>query len=1263
MSKNYPVYLRNYFIIILIIFSPVLAVSQHIVINEIMSSNISTISDEDGDYPDWIELYNHGEEPVDLSGWGLSDDLENPMRWIFPKVVMQPGDFLLVWVSGKDRRPESTEMTAGLMREVYSNIPGVNVSDLTNHPSYPGSPSSSEMVLQLFEAPTNIGDHYGQRMHGWIKAPVSGEYSFWIASDDEGRLYLSTNENPANSALIAQVPGWTNPREWAKFSQQQSIKIYLEEGKLYYIKALMKEGVGGDNLAVGWQLPDGTLERPISGANLFWKDAAMLHTNFSISSAGEDILITNSNGELIDHLAPQAIPANISWGRFPDGLGEMMYFSNSTPGESNHSEGYTELLSPPIFSHTAGFYADPFSLIMSHTDPEVTIIYTLDGSDPDPDNIDGTTFQYKNVYPGTLLNSSYKSYSYDGPIYITDRTDSLERMASFGTDLDGFRIKPQDERIYKGNVVRAMAVKEMGLPSPIVTRSYFVSPDAPDRYNLPVVSITIPPNHLFDYTTGIYTPGKIWDTHGGNRRDGGAPTNYWQRDDEWERPAHLEFFDGVSNLAISQGIGLRMHGGWSNLYPMKSMRLYARRKYGESRFNHQIFPDQPYDSYNRLLLRISGNDFGSTMFRDAAIQEMVKHLDPDVQAYRPVIHLINGEFWGIINIRERYDKHYLNRVYGVDPDNIDMLKYNLRVLVEEGDMEHYNAMIHYIDGQNLSNNNLFQHVHTLMDVENFTDYTISNIYVFNQDWPGNNVRLWRTKTPFTPDAPSGQDGRWRWLLFDTDYGLGWWNEKGVPERITTPTAVEHNTLTYATKSSGDPGGGAWPNPYFSTVIFRNLLDNTEYRNYFINRFADLLNTTFLPGRTTPIISQMKANIEPAMEEHIARWRMPGSMSEWDGQVQIMVDFLEERPAFQRQHIVDHFKLSGQLQVKVDVSSPAHGYVRINTIDLLPTTQGVSENPYPWTGTYFRGIPVTFEAIPKPGYVFAGWEGLNNTLDRTTQQVFSGASANVIARFTTANLLHYWHFNNLGSDELSVIDTDQTLIGGAKISYPGSGEGYIDRVSDGSSLNAIDGKQVGYGLRVRNPSHSRELLIDAPTTGYKNITLSYATKRTPNGARWQQVQYRVNEQEEWKDLSSSSEITEDWNVFLFSLPSVGGDDNAGLKIRILFQGDEAQGNSGNNRFDNLRIEGIPVDHDVSSINFKETEVRDFRVWYSEGVFHVVNPFPEKCTLYLYNLNGVVLNSFTINGDGHHIIPFAPNSGLYIARIIGVNGAISLKFLVM
>jgi hypothetical protein len=123
MSKNYHVYLRNYFAIILIFFSSALATSQHIVINEIMTSNATTISDEDGDFPDWIELYNSGEEPVDLTGWGLSDDTINPFRWVFPQVIIQPQEFLLVWASGKDRRPDPTAMTNGLMREVYNGIP------------------------------------------------------------------------------------------------------------------------------------------------------------------------------------------------------------------------------------------------------------------------------------------------------------------------------------------------------------------------------------------------------------------------------------------------------------------------------------------------------------------------------------------------------------------------------------------------------------------------------------------------------------------------------------------------------------------------------------------------------------------------------------------------------------------------------------------------------------------------------------------------------------------------------------------------------------------------------------------------------------------------------------------------------------------------------------------------------------------------------------------------------------------------------------
>jgi hypothetical protein len=156
----------------------------------------------------------------------------------------------------------------GILREVFMGIEGPTVAHLTNHVSFPDNPTSTNLVTDFFEAPTDIADHYGQRMHGYVLPPATGNYTFWIASDDGGSLYLSTDENPANRRAIASVPGWTSSREWNKYPEQRSAPIHLEEGKLYYISALMKEHGGGDNLAVRWQLPNGTIEEPIPASRL-----------------------------------------------------------------------------------------------------------------------------------------------------------------------------------------------------------------------------------------------------------------------------------------------------------------------------------------------------------------------------------------------------------------------------------------------------------------------------------------------------------------------------------------------------------------------------------------------------------------------------------------------------------------------------------------------------------------------------------------------------------------------------------------------------------------------------------------------------------------------------------------------------------------------------------------------------------------------------------------------------------------------------------
>jgi len=1231
--------------------------AQTIAINEVMASNSSTIADEDGDFEDWIELHNYGDNPVNLHGFGLSDDYSNPMKWVFPEVTIDPGEYLLVWASGKDRKPSDYEQyyINGLRRDVYTGIPGTAVYDLINHPGYPDQPSSSNLITGLFEAPANIGDYYGQRIHGLIKAPVTGNYIFWIASDDNGALYLSSTSNPEDTVLIASVPGWTNPRQWNKYTQQQSAPITLQEGNYYYVMAFMKEHEGGDNLAVGWRLPDSSFDRPINGQHLF-RASSELHTNFSISSTGEEIILSDPDGIIISELQPVSIPTDISHGRVPDGTGEWYYFNDPTPGYANTSEASSEILTPPLFSVFGGFYSEEFELTLNHPDEEVQIIYTLDGSEPDPDNTMGTSYPYKNYYPqvpgnpfGDILYNSYQSHVYSNPIPIYDRSGEPDKLTQITTTWDNQPWYKPSTPVKKATIIRVKAVKPGAISSNVTTNSYFITPEGTNPYNLPVISLSVQEDELFDYFNGIYVAGQVFDnwreSNPNSHPNGGTPSNYHLRGIEQEKPAHFEFFEKNSSGAmVQQDVGIRIHGGWSRSWPLKSIRVYARNIYGNSTLEYPFFDDLPYSSYKRLILRNSGNDYWSAYFRDAIIQRMVSHLDAGTQAFQPSLLFLNGEYWGIHHIRERYDKHYLARTYGIDGENIDLLdNYGIPA---EGNSDHYDALRSFIQNSAINHNTNYEYVQTQMDVSNFVDFQIAHIYSANTDWPGNNVKYWRLRTPaYIPGAPKGYDGRWRWLVLDTDFGFG------------LHSSYSHNTLAFATETNGP----SWPNPPWSTLFLRKLLENDSFRIQFINRFADLLNTAFLPERVSGLIQETRDDLLPEMPQQIHRWVQPaGNVTNWNNNVNVMLNFANQRPVYQRNHIRQQFEITKNITLTVDVNHASRGRIKVNTIEIDPSTPGVDESPYPWTGIYFHGVPVEIKALANQGYAFSHWEG-DNESNSGVINITPTKNISLTAHFIPVDqheqeLIHYWHFNTM-NDSLSIVESNFSITGNGFITYPGIGAGYMDgrthRPEDPvSNLNLQLDQQPDQGavLRARNPSDTRELLLEIPTTGYKHINIAYATTRTINGAVKHTILYSTDGGNEW--IQPEEEYTipllPEWELKQVDLT---GDEavnnNSELLFKILFWGENTSGSSGNNRFDNFSVSGIPISTHSENTNFENPGVtispnpvgNHFTLTVNKGNFY-------NNSLHIYSIDGKLLKSMPVTSTVNTIQVDDLAPGVYI-----------------
>jgi hypothetical protein len=777
---------------------PVSGCVGEVLINEFVSTNKSIAVDEDKNFNDWIELYNCSSVSVDLSGWGLSNELNQPFKWVFKDSTIQPKEYLIIWASGKDSQ----------------------------------------------------------------------------------------------------------------------------------------------------------------------KSGLPLQTNFKISSNSATLMLTRPNSDVVDRLDAITVPTDRSYGRYPDGHTSLYYFDKVTPGQQNLQPTAKEILSPPVFSMISGFYDQNFNLSISHPDPSATIYYTLDGSIPDPENLQGSTFLYKNQYrqspsdpAGDFLEVKYQTFQYLHPLLIQNRSSEPDRLSQISTtfqNVPDYFPKPINDEFnvknysFKGMNIRAIAVKKNAYSSEVVTHNYFIAPR--NIFTLPVVAITVPEKELFDFDIGIMVAGRRFEEwRDANPKDTANPRSpaNWQYRGK-ELASHFQLYS--NNLVLDQIIGIRLHGGWSRANPLKSLRLYARNDYGKNLFDYPIFSNKPNSAYKSLILRNSGNDGDSiigTLFRDAAIQRVMDGLGFSTQAYQPVVLFINAEYYGILNFREHYSRDYFARLHGIDKDRVEILAVESGVKI--GESSHWDELIDLIETQDIVQQKTYHLVCQRIDIGSFIDYHIANIFINNGDWPTNNIRFWRYKNQEISDKLNPKDGRWRWLMFDTDFGFG--------------GNGNHKVNTFLTSNS---------------MLLHSLFKNQEFKYQFINRFADLLNSHFQSQRMTQIIDQMQLIIEPELTRHINRWSRPSSIERWNLNVDWMRYFVENRPASVRGHILDFFTLEGLYQLDLNVSDVKHGYIRVNSLSINEMTEGLGSEPFPWSGQYFKDVPIELEAIPNPGYRFSHWSGFESS---------------------------------------------------------------------------------------------------------------------------------------------------------------------------------------------------------------------------------------------------------------------------------------------
>ncbi len=531
----------------------------------------------------------------------------------------------------------------------------------------------------------------------------------------------------------------------------------------------------------------------------------------------------------------------------------------------------------------------------------------------------------QSVSPAVVIDFSLSGGNYAGPIsldissvgnklyYTTDGSSPDKLSKEFDKTL----------RIDQTTVVCALAVSPDGRELAIC-HTFFI--DEPTT-TFPIISIGITPEVLFDPDKGLYVKGGNYVDSLNNISD----ANYWSKK---EVEMHCEIFESDGSCVFRSKTGLRLFGGYSRMFPQKSLTIVTRSSYGEKRIDYPLFGKKGPKELKFLVLRNSGSDFGKSHFRDGLMTGLVEEWDLEKQAYRPAHVYINGKYWGIYNMREKINRYFLEAHTDIDKDSFDLLEHYMRV--KNGSVRHYRNMLAFLRRYDLSNPIYMDSLAQLMDIDNFLDYQLAQIYFGNED-AGGNIKYWRPQRP---------DGVWRWILYDTDYGFGLHDED----------AQRNNYIEFFTKEDGP----RWPNPPWSTFILRKLLENPEFFANFINRLADYLNTSFHQDRVLAKISEMESALLPEIDRHLKRWNL--SRATWVEHVQRIKRFAFERPNYLRTHM-SNFLGAGD-PVSIQLSCGKGGSILIN--------QHIHLRNQRIEGKYFSEVPVKIEALPQLGYRFSHW---------------------------------------------------------------------------------------------------------------------------------------------------------------------------------------------------------------------------------------------------------------------------------------------------
>ena len=877
----------------------------HSVVGQVIISEASAKAgwtDSTGETNDWIELRNDGIETVNLGGYRLNDEFDFENGWELPDLELQSGQRLLIVSSGLDKPyvPQNWQCPA-LDSDTWEYIiPTVNPPVGWNEPGF--------------------------NSLGWSIGP--GGFGYGDGDD-------ATVLEQADVIFIRKTFSVENPLEWG----YMSLAVDYDDGYIAYLNGIevarssSMAGVIGNYDDFTNTYVEANLYQGLVPEQMLWDEsefsnwlvpgenviAIQVHNDNSESS---DLSIrpflglTRKDGEDSDWPGPPEW-----WPEYP----ALMHTSfKLSPGES------------VVLWNAEGVQLDALPL---HPD----LVFGLSVGRPEGNSEEWCIFDIPSpgdINPVDICFSGFESPPsatvpsgwYNETLNVQIAGPSNEQQVRYTMNGDIPKIwdpifPSNGLNIYTSSVlsIRSFDVDGNYIPSTVQDYTYIINEFTPD---IPTFSIVTDENNLWDWETGIYVSGPNAEPdypHFG--------ANFWE---PWSKFARIEFFDENGISQIKEQLDLEIHGGWSRAEPQRSFRLDFRGEYTGD-FDYPIFDDAPQlTSFNNLDLRNGGQHSWGTKFQDGMYSRLARTTHNVASNWRPVILYLNGDFWGLYGIRQKTDEHFIANELLTDDDEVDLIG---PFSVLNGSDEDFLAAASSLMATPTSGANFTMLFEENFDVKNYMDYFIFETYSQNIDWMGlawglNNVKIFRS----APDEP------WRYLLYDTDEGFGYYEAN-----------VNDNYVEWAR----NPG---YPNVHSN--LFDRVLENTSFRLQFINRYADLVNTIFQPDKFNALILDATNAISETMPHHINLWNSPESNNTWVTHINNLKLHNSLRVGTSRLHLMDSFNLPDDHECILDVFPPLAGEIRINTI--VP-------GPLPWEGIYFEECPVEIEATAASGWMFDHWD--------------------------------------------------------------------------------------------------------------------------------------------------------------------------------------------------------------------------------------------------------------------------------------------------